>query len=82
LNEGQAVEFEKQPDERDLRKTCAINVRVGSRPRLAAIDGGKQADGHAASACALKLGDLPDPGGTRTSAAQHHRHWRERELHR
>ncbi len=28
LREGQAVEFEKQPDDRDPRKTRAINVRV------------------------------------------------------
>ena len=28
LNEGQAVEFEKQPDERDPRRTRAVNVRV------------------------------------------------------
>lgn len=29
LNEGQAVEFETQPDERDPRRTRAVNVRVG-----------------------------------------------------
>ena len=28
LREGQAVEFEKQPDDRDPRKTRAVNVRV------------------------------------------------------
>ena len=28
LREGQAVEFEKQADERDPRKTRAVNVRV------------------------------------------------------
>jgi CspA family cold shock protein len=28
LNEGQQVEFEKQPDERDSRRTRAVNVRV------------------------------------------------------
>jgi CspA family cold shock protein len=28
LREGQTVEFEKQPDERDSRKTRAVNVRV------------------------------------------------------
>ena len=28
LREGQTVDFEKQPDERDSRKTRAVNVRV------------------------------------------------------
>ena len=28
LNEGQKVEFEKQPDERDPRRSRAVNVRV------------------------------------------------------
>jgi CspA family cold shock protein len=28
LNEGQKVEFEKQPDERDPRRNRAVNVRV------------------------------------------------------
>lgn len=28
LSEGQAVEFEKQPDERDPRRSRAVNVRV------------------------------------------------------
>ena len=28
LNEGQTVEFEKQPDERDPRRSRAVNVRL------------------------------------------------------
>ena len=28
LHEGQTVEFEKQPDERDPRRSRAVNVRV------------------------------------------------------
>ncbi|HLB23503.1 MAG TPA: cold shock domain-containing protein [Dehalococcoidia bacterium] len=28
LNEGQAVDFEKQPDERDPRRMRAVNVRT------------------------------------------------------
>jgi CspA family cold shock protein len=28
LNEGQKVEFEQQPDDRDSRRTRAVNVRV------------------------------------------------------
>jgi CspA family cold shock protein len=31
LNEGQAVDFEKQPDERDPRRTRAVNVRVAEQ---------------------------------------------------
>jgi CspA family cold shock protein len=31
LNEGQSVEFEKQPDERDPRRTRAVNVRVAGQ---------------------------------------------------
>jgi CspA family cold shock protein len=31
LNEGQAVEFEKQPEERDPRRTCAVNVRTADQ---------------------------------------------------
>jgi CspA family cold shock protein len=30
LNEGQAVEFEKQPDDRDPRRCRAVNVRVSA----------------------------------------------------
>ena len=30
LNEGQTVEFEKQPDERDPRRSRAVNVRVAA----------------------------------------------------
>jgi CspA family cold shock protein len=30
LNEGQTVEFEKQPDERDPRRSRAVNVRLSA----------------------------------------------------
>lgn len=30
LNEGQIVEFEKQPDDRDPRRSRAVNVRLAS----------------------------------------------------
>ncbi len=30
LNEGQTVEFEKQPDDRDPRKSRAVNVRMSA----------------------------------------------------
>lgn len=30
LTEGQTVEFEKQPDERDPRRSRAVNVRTGA----------------------------------------------------
>lgn len=36
LHEGQAVEFEKQPDERDPRRTRAVNVRVAGQAATAA----------------------------------------------
>jgi len=35
LHEGQAVEFEKQPDERDPRRTRAVNVRAAGQPATA-----------------------------------------------
>jgi CspA family cold shock protein len=30
LNEGQKVEFDKQPDDRDPRRSRAVNVRVAA----------------------------------------------------
>jgi len=35
LNEGQTVDFEKQPDERDPRRTRAVNVRVAEQAATA-----------------------------------------------
>jgi len=36
LKEGAAVDFEKQPDERDPRRTRAVNVRVAAQAATAA----------------------------------------------
>jgi CspA family cold shock protein len=36
LKEGEAVDFEKQPDERDPRRTRAVNVRIAAQEASAA----------------------------------------------